>query len=175
MRSNHSIGFDVASLLTPVGLTRQSIGPAMSVRLAGAAGSSSSDMIATAASAATQGWQIAIRCDPGPDRVEELDEVLDVLVEPEPAGRQRHVARVVPVGDVDVVVGEHRAHGVAQQRGEMAGHRRDEEHARLCGRDVLPEVQQGCERRRVRDLFADRDVRSPIVARYGCRTPGADA
>ena len=62
-------------------------------------------MIAAAASAATQGWQIAITCAPGPMHAEEVDQVLDVLVEAEAAGGERHVARVVPVGDVDVVVG----------------------------------------------------------------------
>ena len=50
---------------------------------------------------------------------------------PKRPARERHVARVVPVGDVDVVVGQHRAHGVAQQRREVARHRRDDQHARL--------------------------------------------
>ena len=64
--SNHSIGLSAASRFTSVGAMRQSIGPAISVMLAGAAGSASSDISATAASTATQGWQIAITCDPGP-------------------------------------------------------------------------------------------------------------
>ena len=64
--SNHSIGLVIASLLTAVGLMRQSIGPAISVRLAGVAGCSSSDISATAASAATQGWQIATTLAFGP-------------------------------------------------------------------------------------------------------------
>ena len=66
-----------------------------------------------------------------PDRLEEADEVLDVLVEAEAAVLERHIARVVPVGDVDVVVGQHRAHGAAQQRREMARQRRHQEHAWL--------------------------------------------
>ena len=57
--SNHSIGLVVASLLTSVGLIRQSIGPAIRVRLAGVAGCWSSDINATAASAATHGWHTA--------------------------------------------------------------------------------------------------------------------
>ena len=64
--SNQSIGFVVASRFTSVGRTRQSMGPAMSVRLAGVAGCSSSAITAVAASAATQGWQIATTCVPGP-------------------------------------------------------------------------------------------------------------
>jgi len=64
--SNHSMGLLVASTLTPVGLTRQSTGPAISVRLRGWAGSSSSAIRAVAASAATHGWHTAITCVPGP-------------------------------------------------------------------------------------------------------------
>jgi hypothetical protein len=63
------MGLDVARSFTAVGLMRQSIGPAISVRLAGVAGCSSSAISAVAASAATQGWQIAIRCAPGPSSV----------------------------------------------------------------------------------------------------------
>ncbi len=53
-------------------------------------------------------------------RLEELHQVGDVVVEPEAAGAHRHVAGVVPVGDVDVVIGQQGAHGAAQQRGEVA-------------------------------------------------------
>ncbi len=56
----------MAMSLTRVGLIRVSTGPAMRVMLAGVAGWSSSAMIATAARAWAQGWQIAIRCAPGP-------------------------------------------------------------------------------------------------------------
>ena len=87
LRSNHSIDLLVASVFTAVGLMRQSIGPAISVRLAGTAGSSSSDISAVAASAATHGWQIATRCEPGPMRAQELHQVLGVLLEPEAARR----------------------------------------------------------------------------------------
>ncbi len=52
----------------------------------GVAGWSSSAISATAASAATQGWQIAIRCVPGPMASQEVHQVLDVLVEAEAAG-----------------------------------------------------------------------------------------
>ena len=49
---------------------------------------------------------------------------------PKPPSASGDVARVVPVGDVDVLVGEQRAHGAAQQRGEVARERRDQEHLR---------------------------------------------
>ena len=84
--------------------------------------------------------------------------MIDVFVEAEPAGGQRHVARVVPIGDVDVVLGQHGAHGAAQQRREMAGQRRHQQHARLRGRDVLLEVQQRAERRHLRRLLAHLDL-----------------
>ena len=64
--SNQSIGLLMARVLTPVGLTRQSTGPAIRVRLSGWAGWSSSAMMAVAASAATQGWQTATTWAPGP-------------------------------------------------------------------------------------------------------------
>ena len=56
----------VARSLTLVGLIRVSTGPAIRVRLRGWAGLSLAAMIATAASAAGQGWQTAIRWAPGP-------------------------------------------------------------------------------------------------------------
>ena len=67
--SNQLSGLLVASSLTAVGLTRQSMGPAISVRLRGWAGWPSCAMSAVADSAATQGWQMAMRCAPGPMRV----------------------------------------------------------------------------------------------------------
>ena len=90
--------------------------------------------------------------------LEEADQVLDVFVETEHAGTARHVAHVVPVGDVDVVLGQHGAHGGAQQRGEMAGQRRHHQHARLRHLDVLLEMQQRAERRDVRALLAHLDL-----------------
>ncbi|MGX1148954.1 hypothetical protein AB7M15_004776 [Bradyrhizobium ottawaense] len=88
---------------------------------------------------------------------EEIDQMLGVVVEPEAALAARDVARIVPVGDVDVVVLQQRLHGAAQQRCEMAGHRRHQQHARLLRHAVLPEVQQRAERCRVGDLLGDGD------------------
>ena len=74
---------------------------------------------------------------------------------PVPSG---DVAGVVPVGDEDVVVGEHRLHRRAQQRREVARERRDEQDARLHGVGVLAEAQQRPERGRAHRLLAHRDL-----------------
>ena len=87
--------------------------------------------------------------------LEHLDQVVDILLEPEAALRQRHFARVLPVGDVDVMVLQHGLHGVAQEGGEVAGQGRDDQHLRLGRVDVLPEVQQAAEGQVERGLFDD--------------------
>jgi hypothetical protein len=58
----------------------------------------------------------------------ELLHVVDVVIQVEFAFGQRHQAGVFPVGDVDLVVLEHGAHGVAQQRGVVPGKRRHHQH-----------------------------------------------
>ena len=58
--------------------------------------------------------------------------VVDVIVEVESAVGQGHGARVLPVGDVDLVVLEHGFDGVAQQGGVMARQGRDDQHGRLA-------------------------------------------
>ena len=68
---------------------------------------------------------------------------------------ERNVARIVPVGDVDVVILQQGLHGAAQQRREMAGHRRHQQHPRLLRRIFLLEMQQRAERRRVGDFLGD--------------------
>ena len=67
--------------------------------------------MAQAASADTDGWQTAIH---------EGDEMLGIFVETEPALVERNVARIFPVGDVDVVILQQRLHRAAQQRREMS-------------------------------------------------------
>ena len=84
---------------------------------------------------------------------QELDDVGDIVVEAKGAVGEADVARIVPVGDVDVVIGEQGLHGVAQKRGEMARQRRDDQHARLLDGDVLLEAQEGREGRHQRRLF----------------------
>jgi hypothetical protein len=58
---------------------------------------------------------------------QEIHQVLGVFVEAELSLIGRNVAGVVPVGDVDVVVLQQGFHGAAQQRGEVAGHRRHQQ------------------------------------------------
>ena len=92
-----------------------------------------------------------------PHHFQKLDQMIDIFVEAEAAGGQRHVTGIMPVGDIDVVVGQHGAHGRPQERREMAGQRRHHEDARLHRRDILLEVQERAERRYVRGLLAHLD------------------
>ena len=79
-------------------------------------------------------------------KAEHIHHQVDVVVEIEPACRQRHVARVLPIGDVDVVVGQKRLDRAAQQRCKVAGHGRHEQQARMGSRtpriDAALEVHQ---------------------------------
>ena len=128
---------------------RQSIGPAISVRLRGVAGWSSSAMSATAASAATQGWQIAIRCAPGPIARGSRSGARCTRRGRSGPRCERHVARVVPVGDVDVVVGAAscaRCRAAASRSGPTSARRSAPAAAGDRG-IVLAEMQQRAERR----------------------------
>jgi hypothetical protein len=70
---------------------------------------------------------------------------------------QRHQACVEPVGDIDVVVGQHRAHGVAQQRGMVAGQRRHQQDLRVIEGCRALEAQQPAEGFLGDDFLADRN------------------
>ena len=94
----------------------------------------------------------------GPELLHELDEVVDVVVEAEGTGFERNVAGIVPIGDVDVVVGEQGAHRIAQQRREVARQRRHDKNARLLDVDVLFEPQERPEGQRQDRLFGDLDL-----------------
>jgi hypothetical protein len=56
-----------------------------------------------------------------PEMAQHFDDVVDVIVQIEPAFRDRHHARVLPIGDEHLVFRQHGFHGSAQQRGVMAG------------------------------------------------------
>ena len=126
--SNHSIGRVLASLLTAVSLRRVSIGPPISVIEAGCIGSLRDAISAAAASTGTAGWQTAITCVFAPEILDELDDVIDEIVQIERARADRHHARVRPIGDVDIVLADHRLDRAAQQRRVMARKRRDDQH-----------------------------------------------
>ena len=84
------------------------------------------------------------------EHVQHGDDVVDVVVEIEAAFRQRHHARVAPIGDVDVVIGQEGLHRAAQQRGVVARHRRHDQQFRLRparrAREGALEMQQPAER-----------------------------
>ena len=65
-RLNQLSGFSLARLLTSVGLSRVSTGPAIRVMVRGVAGFWSIDITATAIRVCTQGWQTASTFPPGP-------------------------------------------------------------------------------------------------------------
>ena len=75
-----------------------------------------------------------------------LIEQLDLVIEVETAVLHRHVARVDPVGHIDIVVGQDSGDGAAQQRREMPGKRRDDQQLRLFGRLRLAEMHEPAER-----------------------------
>ena len=98
-----------------------------------------------------------------PDRLQKLDQMGDIIVEAEPAGRHRNVTGIVPVGDIDVMLRQHGAHGPAQERREMARERRHDQDARLGGFDVLFEAKQRAERGDMGHLLGDLDLRLPTM------------
>ena len=63
---------------------------------------------------------------------DEVFYIVDIVVQVEFTFRQRHQTGVFPVGDVDLVVLEHGAHGVTQKRCVVAGQRRHHQHHWLC-------------------------------------------
>ena len=93
-----------------------------------------------------------------PDRLDEADDVVDVVVDAEPAGFERHVAGVDPVGDVDVVIAKQRLASLRQKRREMPRQRRDDQDFRLRRVDVLAKVQKLPERQAQRNFLGDRHV-----------------
>ena len=158
LRSNHSIDLLVASLLTLVGIdarvdrARHQRHAARLRRVAAGRHHRGGDERLDAGLA--HGDDVRA----GAELLEEADQVVDVVVEAELALREADVARVVPVGDVDVVVGQQRSHRVAQQRGEVPGERRHDQHAGLARGDILLEIQHRAEGQRERRDLADRDL-----------------
>ena len=92
------------------------------------------------------------------DHVEELDEIVEVVIDAERARFQRHVARVRPVGKIDVVIDEHRADGAGEQRREVPRQRRHDQDARLWRVDILGEVEELAEGQVERDLLRHGDI-----------------
>ncbi len=114
----------------------------------------------------------------GADVADEVLHIVDVVVQAEVAVALRHHARVDPVGDVDLVVAQQGAHGIAQQRGVVPGQRRHHQYGRLLlepGHDLgvvaeTLEAQQAAERLAQHFLFDDRQrvaVDLDVVQRPG--------
>ena len=148
----------MATVLTSVGAFRVSIGPPIMLSVFGRQGFLSALISAAAAKAGTEGWQTASMCAPGPDMLQELDEIVDIVVEIEAAVGERDQLRVAPVGDVDVVAGHHPLDRAAKQGRIMAGHRRDHQQLRPGRSALLPEMLQLAERLAEHDLLVDRDL-----------------
>ncbi len=91
--------------------------------------------------------------------------IIDVVVEMEVAFGQRHHAGVFPVGDVDLVVFQHGAHGLAQQRGVMSRQRSDHQHHRLAleFEQGFAVVREALEAAQLAKRFVDLD---PLVNRH---------
>jgi hypothetical protein len=98
--------------------------------------------------------------------MQDRDQIVDVIVEIEAAVRQRHHARVDPLGEVDVMVGQKALDGAAQQCRIMPRHRRHDEEARLRpARRMLErtlEMQQAAEG----PLPGDRDVHRDVATAH---------
>ena len=81
-----------------------------------------------------------------PEKPKKLNDVVDIIVEVERTRGARHEARVLPFGHIDLVVGQKVAHGAAQKRREMTGHRRDDQELRIApaapARDVPLEMNE---------------------------------
>ena len=88
----------------------------------------------------------------------ECDHVVHKGAKIEAAFGLRHVAKIMPVGDKDVMVGQHRFDRGAQKCREMARHGGDQQHPWLWRFDFLPEVKQRCKRREVSKAPASRRV-----------------
>ncbi|MPL92321.1 hypothetical protein SDC9_38419 [bioreactor metagenome] len=95
---------------------------------------------------------------PRADLFHEADQIGDVILDTEAARRQRRVAGIRPVGDVDVMVAQQRAHRARQQRGEMARERRRHQHLRQRRVEVAREMQQPAEGQLERYLLAHRPL-----------------
>ena len=95
-----------------------------------------------------------------PECLDHRDNIVDVIVEREGSRAKRDEARVQPIRDVHIGVWQHRFHRAAQKRGEMAGQRRNDQHARLvqiARRHILLEVDEIAERLTPDDLLGDAD------------------
>ena len=83
-----------------------------------------------------------------PEEVQHRDDIIDIIIKIELAFLHGNHAGIDPVGDVDIRIRHQCFHRAAQQRGVMAGHRRDDQDLRIVAvrRDPAFEVDQVAER-----------------------------
>ena len=78
----------------------------------------------------------------GAEEVQEVDDVVDVVVEIELIRLHRDHAGVAPVGDVDLVIRQHRLDGAAKQSRVVARERGHDQHPRVLQLHLALEVEQ---------------------------------
>jgi hypothetical protein len=101
------------------------------------------------------------------DRLEELGQIIDIIVEVEGPVGERHQLRVAPVSDVNVVARQHPLDRSAQQRREVTRHRRDDQQLRMVlGSALAHEMLQRAERLSEDDFLADADRLAADLGRF---------
>ena len=117
----------------------------------------------------------------GADVFEVADHIVDVIVQIELTSRQRDHLGIGPVGHIDFVGFQHPLDRAAQQRGEVAAHRRDDQQAGgIFGQAGVGKAQQVAERLMEHDRFGHRmayavhfdafDIEGRLA--IGCRSMG---
>ena len=82
-----------------------------------------------------------------PEHAQPLNDVVDIILEAEDAGGKGDVARIMPIGNANIVIGEQRLDRLAQEGCEVPRKRGHHQHARLSLLNVFLEMQQRPERR----------------------------
>jgi hypothetical protein len=106
------------------------------------------------------------------EHLEKLDQVGDIVVEPEVAGFKRHLAGVLPVGDVGIEVAREAADRVLQQRRVMARQRRGDQDLGLRIRIIDLEVKQVGERQAMDQPFLENALLAVRPAAHRVRLLG---
>jgi len=92
-------------------------------------------------------------------QADEFLHIVNVVVQVERAFRQRYHARVRPVGDVDIVLGQQAAHGIAQQGRVVTGQGGNQQNFGLLqASGFFFEVNQAAKRFCHDNVFADLDA-----------------
>ena len=76
------------------------------------------------------------------DEADEVDEVASIVLEREAAVLELDVARVDPVGDVDLMVAQESADRATQKGREVAGHRRDQKNLGIVRAACLAKMEE---------------------------------